>query len=115
MHPRSSPVTTSPFAAACANSGGKVLSRQPIEHGSARPTIHGEPEAQGIQNGRQPNGHVLMKKTGQSLDALTSILAVELPGIEPAPKMVVTCGNAEFDYPKVRETTRKYLRIRRRC
>jgi hypothetical protein len=46
---------------------------------------------------------------------LTCSFVVELPGIEPAPKMVVTCGNAEFDSAKVRETTRKYLRIRRRC
>ena len=44
-----------------------------------------------------------------------AVLSVELPGIEPAPKMVVTCGNAQFDYAKVRETTRNDLRIGRRC
>jgi hypothetical protein len=25
---------------------------------------------------------------------------VELPGIEPAPKIVVSCGNVKFDYAK---------------
>jgi hypothetical protein len=32
--------------------------------------------------------------------------------IEPATEIALTCGNAEFDYAKRRETTRKYLRIR---
>ena len=39
---------------------------------------------------------------------LTSGFSVEPPGIEPAPKMVVSCGNVEFDYAKVRETTCGY-------
>jgi hypothetical protein len=43
------------------------------------------------------------------------VCVMGLPGIEPAPKIVVTCGNAEFDDAKVRETTREYLRIRARC
>jgi hypothetical protein len=41
--------------------------------------------------------------------------AGELPGIEPAPKMGLTCGNVGFDYAKRRETTRNDLRIRGRC
>jgi len=32
-------------------------------------------------------------------------LSVELPGIEPAAKIDVTCNNAEFEYAKVREST----------
>ncbi len=30
---------------------------------------------------------------------------VELPGIEPGEKMMLTCRNAEFDDAKTRETT----------
>jgi hypothetical protein len=30
---------------------------------------------------------------------------VELPGIEPAAEIVLTCGNAELDYAKQREMT----------
>jgi hypothetical protein len=55
------------------------------------------------------------KETGQDLDLLTSSFSVELPGIEPAPKIAVSCGNTEFDYAKRRKTTQKYLRIRERC
>ncbi len=40
---------------------------------------------------------------------------VELPGIEPSPKISLTWGNLEFDDAKRRESTRKYLRIRERC
>jgi hypothetical protein len=39
------------------------------------------------------------------LPALTSIFSVEPPGIEPAPGIVLTCGNAELDYAKQREMT----------
>jgi hypothetical protein len=35
---------------------------------------------------------------------LTSAFSVELPGIEPAAKWDMACGNAEFDYPKRRES-----------
>ena len=42
-------------------------------------------------------------------------LSVELPGIEPAAKIDVSCGNAVTDDAKARETTRKYLRIREKC
>lgn len=35
---------------------------------------------------------------------------VELPGIEPAAEMVLTCGNAEFEYAKRRETTCGYAK-----
>jgi hypothetical protein len=31
--------------------------------------------------------------------------SVELPGIEPDAKMMLTCGNAEVDYAKRREKT----------
>jgi hypothetical protein len=37
-------------------------------------------------------------------------MLVELPGIEPAPKMVVSCGDVESDYAKQRESTRNDLR-----
>jgi hypothetical protein len=40
---------------------------------------------------------------------------VELPGIELGTEMRVTCGNVKVDDAKVRETTRRDLRIRRRC
>ena len=40
---------------------------------------------------------------------------VELPGIEPAPKMAVSCGNVEFDYAKRRQMTRNDVRIRAMC
>jgi hypothetical protein len=39
---------------------------------------------------------------------------VELPGIEPAAEIGVTCGDAEFGDAKVRETTRNDLRIHRK-
>jgi len=32
-------------------------------------------------------------------------LSVELPGIEPAALIAVTCNNAEFEYAKRREST----------
>jgi hypothetical protein len=32
---------------------------------------------------------------------------VELPGIEPDTEFVVSCGNAEFDDAKQRETTQR--------
>jgi hypothetical protein len=47
--------------------------------------------------------------------AMTCTYLVELPGIEPAPKMVVSCGNVEFNDAKRRETTRNDLRIRAMC
>jgi hypothetical protein len=55
------------------------------------------------------------KENRPGLVALTCIFPVELPGIEPATEIQLTCRNAEFDYAKVRETTRNYLRIRERC
>jgi hypothetical protein len=42
-------------------------------------------------------------------------LLVELPGIEPVAKIMLTCGNAELDHAKLREATRNDLRIGRRC
>ena len=42
-------------------------------------------------------------------------MLVELPGIEPAPKIVVNCGNVEFDYAKRLQMTRNDLRIRAMC
>jgi hypothetical protein len=44
-----------------------------------------------------------------------AVLSVELPGIEPVPKMVVSCGNVEFDDAKRREMTPNDLRIRAMC
>ncbi len=41
--------------------------------------------------------------------------SVGLPGIEPVAEIALTCGDAESDYAKARETTRNDLRIRRRC
>jgi hypothetical protein len=35
---------------------------------------------------------------------------VELPGIEPATEIALTCVNAVLDDAKVRETTRKYAK-----
>ena len=58
---------------------------------------------------------LMKKKAGQELTFLTSFHSVELPGIEPAPKIAVTCGNAEFDDAKVRETTRNDAGIREKC
>lgn len=40
---------------------------------------------------------------------------VELPGIEPAPKMGLNCENVGFGNAKARETTWNDLRIRERC
>lgn len=44
----------------------------------------------------------------------TAYSLVELPGIEPGPKIGLTCGNAQFEYSKRRETTRSDLRIHRK-
>jgi hypothetical protein len=55
------------------------------------------------------------KENWPELSALTSDFLVELPGIEPATEIDLTCGNAETDDAKVREMTRKYLGIRERC
>ena len=51
---------------------------------------------------------LMKKKAGQELTFLTSFHSVELPGIEPAPKMVVTCGNVEFDYAKRLESRSRW-------
>ncbi len=40
---------------------------------------------------------------------------VELPGIEPSPKISLPCENLEFDDAKRRESTRNDLRIREGC
>src|SRR5271166_3727643 len=48
------------------------------------------------------------KQNRPELVVLTCKFSVELPGIEPATKNGVTCGNAEFDYAKRRETTCGY-------
>jgi len=40
---------------------------------------------------------------------------VELPGIEPAPKISLSCAKVRFGYVKRRESTRNDLRIRERC
>ena len=47
--------------------------------------------------------------------ALTCFYPVELPGIEPVTKIALSCGNAELEYAKRRESTRNDLRIRDEC
>jgi hypothetical protein len=44
-------------------------------------------------------------KAGQDFSVLTCCFSVELPGIEPVTETNVTCGNAETNYAKQRETT----------
>jgi hypothetical protein len=46
---------------------------------------------------------------------LTSHFSVELPGIEPSPKISLTCGNIEFCDAKRRESTLNDLRRRDGC
>jgi hypothetical protein len=48
---------------------------------------------------------LLRKENRPRLVALTCIFPVELPGIEPDTEFVLSCGNAEFDDAKHRETT----------
>ena len=55
------------------------------------------------------------KENRPGLVALTCIFPVELPGIEPVAEIGVTCEDAESDDAKQRESTRKHLRIRKRC
>jgi hypothetical protein len=40
------------------------------------------------------------KQNRPELVVLTCLFSVELPGIEPATKSPMTCGNAEFDHAK---------------
>ena len=40
---------------------------------------------------------------------------VELPGIEPAAKIVLTCSNLRIGYGKRSQSTRKHLRVRGGC
>ena len=61
------------------------------------------------------DGDLDEKESWPRLLALTSIFLVELPGIEPGPKIDLSCGNVEFNYAKRRQMTRNDLRIRRRC
>ena len=42
-------------------------------------------------------------------------ITVELPGIEPASEIALTCGNAGLDDAKRRESRRNDLRIRDEC
>ena len=54
---------------------------------------------------------MLVRRRGKKLHPQLAVLSVELPGIEPAPKNGLTCGNANVDYAKVaklRETTCGY-------
>jgi NAD(P)-dependent dehydrogenase (short-subunit alcohol dehydrogenase family) len=56
-------------------------------------------------------GEMLMGKENRpGLVALTCIFSVELPGIEPATEIPLTCRNAELDYAKVREATCGYAK-----
>ena len=45
------------------------------------------------------------KENRSGIVTLTCIFPVELPGIELGAEISVTCGNAEFDDVKQRETT----------
>jgi hypothetical protein len=45
------------------------------------------------------------KENRSGLVALTCVFPVELPGIEPATEIALTCGNTEFDDAKRREST----------
>jgi hypothetical protein len=51
----------------------------------------------------------------KAMGHISAALLVELPGIEPAAEIVLTCGNVEIPYAKRRESTRNDLRIRERC
>ena len=56
---------------------------------------------------------LLGKENRPRLVALTGIFPVELPGIESGTKVLVSCGNASFQYvndAKVRQTTCGYAR-----
>ena len=57
---------------------------------------------------------LLGKENRPRLVALTCIFPVELPGIESGTKVLVSCGNASFQYVKRRESTRNDLRVRER-
>ena len=54
-------------------------------------------------------------RTGDPRAASLRPFSVELPGIEPSAEIALTCGNAESDDAKRRESTRNDLRIRDRC
>jgi hypothetical protein len=59
---------------------------------------------------------MLMKKqVGQIPTPLTSAFSVELPGIELATEITLTCRNVRIDDAKRRESTRNDLRIRESC
>src|SRR6478609_4618274 len=47
--------------------------------------------------------HVLKTKAGQDFSVLACPPVVELPGIEPATEIALSCGNAEFDDAKQRK------------
>lgn len=65
--------------------------------------------------GPSTEAELIRQKTGQNLVALTSTFSVELPGIEPAPKMAVSWGNVDIGYAKRRQMAQNDLRIRRGC
>ena len=55
---------------------------------------------------RDVGEHVLKTKAGQDFSVLACPPVVELPGIEPATEIALSCGNAEAGYAKRRESTR---------
>ncbi len=61
------------------------------------------------------DGMLMLARREERNCPLAAVLSVELPGIEPSPKNLLTCGNLEFDDTKRRESTRNDLRIRERC
>jgi hypothetical protein len=58
---------------------------------------------------------LVKKENWPELVALTSYFSVELPGIEPGPKIDLNWENSGIADAKVRETTQNDLGIRRRC
>ena len=90
--------------------GGKLVSRPVAE--AHRPALPGPGHRPVGGPSDRPEPHLI---PAARTSALTSYLIVELPGIEPVTETNVTCGNAEYNYAKRRETTRNDLRIRGRC
>ena len=58
---------------------------------------------------------LVVSRASPELAALISVFPVELSGIEPSPKISLTCRNLEFDDAKRLESTRTDLGIRERC
>lgn len=55
-----------------------------------------------------------MTRRFSGLHGSEQLVFSELPGIEPIPKMAVSCGDVKFGYAKVPEEARNDLRLRQR-